>query len=42
MAEHDVHVSGLCTAMHITVFPSYRAEKVQAGRLAAVIVAGGL
>jgi hypothetical protein len=31
--------SGLCTAMHLDVLTSYRAEKENAGRIAAVIVA---
>jgi YfiH family protein len=37
VAEDNVHVSGLCTAMHLDVLTSYRAEKDRAGRLAAVI-----
>ncbi len=39
--EEQVHVSGLCTAMHLDVLTSYRAEKAQAGRLVAAIRAGG-
>ena len=35
--EEQVHLSGLCTAMHLDVFTSYRAEKEKAGRLAGVI-----
>jgi len=35
--EEQVHVSGLCTAMHLDVLTSYRAEKGQAGRLVAAI-----
>jgi YfiH family protein len=35
--EADVHVSGLCTAMHLDVLTSYRAEKEHAGRLVAAI-----
>jgi YfiH family protein len=35
--EEQVHVSGLCTAMHLDVLTSYRAEKEQAGRLVAAI-----
>ncbi len=39
--EARVYTSGLCTAMHLEVLTSYRAEKDQAGRLAAVIRARG-
>jgi YfiH family protein len=39
--EARVHTSGLCTAMHLGLLTSYRAEKEQAGRLAAVIRARG-
>lgn len=35
--EEQVHLSGLCTAMRLDVFTSYRAEREQAGRLAGVI-----
>lgn len=35
--EGRIFVSGLCTAMHLDVLTSYRAEKDKAGRLAAVI-----
>jgi YfiH family protein len=35
--EADVHLSGLCTAMHLEVLTSYRAEREKAGRLVAVI-----
>lgn len=38
--EARIHVCGLCTAMHLDVLTSYRAEGAGAGRLAAVIVAG--
>jgi YfiH family protein len=38
MAEANVHVSGLCTAEHLDIFPSFRAERSQAGRMAGVIV----
>jgi copper oxidase (laccase) domain-containing protein len=34
----SIHMSGLCTAMHLDVLTSYRVEKEQAGRLAAAIV----
>jgi YfiH family protein len=35
--DADIHVSGLCTAEHLDVLTSYRAEKEEAGRLAAAI-----
>jgi YfiH family protein len=35
--ESQIHLSGLCTAMHLDVFTSYRVEKEKAGRLLAVI-----
>jgi polyphenol oxidase len=35
--EEQVFVSGLCTAMHLDVLTSYRAEKEHAGRLVAAI-----
>jgi YfiH family protein len=35
--EGQVHLSGLCTAMHLDVLTSYRAEKEKAGRLVAAI-----
>jgi len=35
--DQQIHTSGLCTAMHLDVLTSYRAEKDQAGRLAGVI-----
>ena len=35
--EEHIHSSGLCTAMHLDVLTSYRAEKENAGRLAGVI-----
>jgi len=37
VSEEQIHSSGLCTAMHLDVLTSYRAEKDQAGRLVAVI-----
>lgn len=33
----QIHTSGLCTAMHLDVLTSYRAERSQAGRTAGVI-----
>lgn len=38
--EADIHASALCTAMHLELLTSYRAEKANAGRLGAVIAAG--
>ena len=35
--EGQVHLSGLCTAGNLDLFPSYRAERARAGRLAGVI-----
>jgi len=35
--EAQIHACGLCTAMHLDVLTSYRAEKEKAGRLAAAI-----
>jgi YfiH family protein len=35
--EDQIFLSGLCTAMHLDVLTSYRAEKAQAGRIAGVI-----
>jgi YfiH family protein len=35
--EEQIHVSGLCTAMHLDVLTSYRAEREHAGRLVAAI-----
>lgn len=37
--ERQIYDSGLCTAMHLDVLTSYRAEKENAGRIAGVIVA---
>lgn len=37
VAEENIHLSGLCTAMHLDVLTSYRAEKDKAGRIAGVI-----
>ena len=37
VAERNIHVAGLCTAMHLDLLPSYRAEKERAGRIAGVI-----
>jgi hypothetical protein len=36
----QIHVSGLCTAMHLDVLTSYRVEGQGAGRLAGIICAG--
>jgi YfiH family protein len=35
--ETQIHACGLCTAMHLDVLTSYRAEKEKAGRLVAAI-----
>ncbi len=35
--EGNIHVAGLCTAMHLDTLTSYRAEREQAGRIAGVI-----
>jgi len=35
--EQNIHTCGLCTASHIDLFPSYRVERAEAGRLAGVI-----
>jgi copper oxidase (laccase) domain-containing protein len=35
--EGRIHLSGLCTAMHLDVLTSFRAEKEKAGRLAGAI-----
>ena len=35
--DGNIHVAGLCTAMHLDVLTSYRAEKEKAGRIAGVI-----
>ena len=37
VAEEHIHMSGLCTAMHLDVLTSYRKEQENAGRLAGVI-----
>jgi polyphenol oxidase len=37
----NIHLSGLCTAMHLDVLTSFRAEKDNAGRLGGVIRARG-
>jgi YfiH family protein len=37
LREGNIYACGLCTAMHLDVLTSYRAEKEKAGRLGAVI-----
>ena len=37
--ESQIFLSGLCTAMHLDVLTSYRAEKEHAGRIAGAICA---
>ena len=39
--EQQIYDSRLCTAMHLEVLTSYRAEKENAGRIAGAIVAAG-
>lgn len=39
--EDRIHAAGLCTAMHLDVLTSFRAEQDKAGRLAGVIRARG-
>jgi len=40
LSGENVHVSGLCTASNLEVFPSYRAEGPSAGRILGVIRTG--
>jgi polyphenol oxidase len=35
--EQNIHISGLCTATNVDLFPSYRVEKENTGRLVGVI-----
>ncbi|MDA1185786.1 MAG: peptidoglycan editing factor PgeF [Acidobacteria bacterium] len=35
--EKNIHACGLCTAMHLDVLTSYRAEREKAGRMAGII-----
>jgi YfiH family protein len=37
VAEENIHLSGLCTAERLDLFPSYRAERAHAGRIAGAI-----
>ena len=37
LLEENIHLSGLCTASNLDLFPSFRVEKEAAGRLAGVI-----
>jgi YfiH family protein len=39
--EESIHVAGLCTAEHLDVLTSYRAEREKAGRIAGVIRVAG-
>jgi YfiH family protein len=41
LPEEQVHVAGLCTAMHLDVLTSFRAERERSARLAAAIRARG-
>ena len=38
--ETNIHISGLCTAMHLDLLTSFRAERDRAGRIAGVIRPG--
>ncbi|HET9360272.1 MAG TPA: laccase domain-containing protein, partial [Vicinamibacterales bacterium] len=38
--EDQIHLSGLCTAIHLDVLTSYRKEREKAGRMLGVIRAG--
>lgn len=40
--EEHIHMSGLCTAMHLDVLTSFRAEKENTGRMAGIIRAPGV
>jgi copper oxidase (laccase) domain-containing protein len=40
--EENIHACGLCTAMHLDVLTSYRAERERAGRIAAAIRASAV
>jgi YfiH family protein len=39
--EQNIHMCGLCTANHLELFPSYRVERDEAGRIAGIIKANG-
>jgi copper oxidase (laccase) domain-containing protein len=39
--EQNIHACGLCTAMHLDILTSYRAERSAAGRIAGAIRASG-
>jgi copper oxidase (laccase) domain-containing protein len=39
--QERIYLSGLCTAMHLDLLTSFRAEKEKAGRIAGVIRAAG-
>ncbi len=41
LLEENIYACGLCTAMHLDVLTSYRAEKEKAGRIAGIIRARG-
>ncbi len=41
VAQENIHIAGLCTAMHLDVLTSYRAEKEKAGRMAGVVRSRG-
>ncbi len=41
VVEENIHICGLCTASNLEVFPSFRAERERAGRIAAAIRSKG-
>jgi YfiH family protein len=41
LLEENIHLSGLCTASNVDLFPSFRVEKEKAGRVVAVIRSKG-
>src|SRR3989442_8175604 len=42
LSDEKVHVSGLCTASNLDLFPSYRAEGSKTGRILGVIKVGSI
>jgi YfiH family protein len=37
LLQENIHISGLCTASNVDLFPSFRVEKERAGRIAGII-----